>query len=466
MNVSYNLSETSLERIQEHVLHKRADVLRNEVSEMHPADIAELLDRLDLDEARYLHSLLEGEVAAEVITELPEDRREDLLNDFSAKEIAEEVIDQLDTDDAADVIADLPLEIQQEVLDNIEDAEHKSEITELLSYPENSAGGLMAKELVKVNVGASMLECVRRLREHKEDIDNVYQIHVVDDHNKLVGAIPLKKLLTESLRTPVKDVYDPDTVVVKADTDAEEVSRLMEKYNLVVMPVVDDRGRLLGRITIDDVVDVIRKEETEDVQKMGGMEALEYSYSSSSLWEMVKARTGWLVVLLIGEGFTATAMGYFEDEISKAVVLALFVPMIISSGGNTGSQAASLICRALALGDVTVNEWWLIVRRETSVGLTLGVVLGLVGFGRVALYSQFTDLYGPHWIAIGMAVGFSLLGVVLWGNLVGSTFPLILKRLGLDPAVSSAPFVATVVDITGLVIYFTIASYFLAGVLL
>ncbi len=466
MNVSYNLSETSLERIQDHVLHKRSDVLRNEVSEMHPADIAELLDRLDLDEARYLHSLLEGEVAAEVITELPEDRREDLLDDFSAKEIAEEVIDQLDTDDAADVIADLPRKIQQEVLDNIEDAEHKSEITELLSYPENSAGGLMAKELVKVNVGASMLECVKRLRDHKEDIDNVYQIHVVDDHNKLVGAIQLKKLLTESLRTPVKDVYDPVTVVVKADTDAEEVSRLMEKYNLVVMPVVDERGRLLGRITIDDVVDAIRKEETEDVQKMGGMEALEYSYSSSSLWEMVKARTGWLVVLLIGEGFTATAMGYFEDEISKAVVLALFVPMIISSGGNTGSQAASLICRALALGDVTVNEWWLIVRRETSVGLTLGVVLGLVGFGRVALYSQFTDLYGPHWVSIGMAVGFSLLGVVLWGNIVGSTFPLILKRLGLDPAVSSAPFVATVVDITGLVIYFTIASHFLAGILL
>ena len=261
-------------------------------------------------------------------------------------------------------------------------------------------------------------------------------------------------------------MYDPDTVVVKADTDVEEVARLMERYNLAVMPVIDDRGRLVGRITFDDVMDSVRKEETEDAQKMGGMEALEYSYSNSSLWEMVKARAGWLVILLLGEGFTATAMSYFEDEIAKAVVLALFVPMIISSGGNTGSQASSLICRALAMGDVTTKEWWRIVKRESSVGLTLGVVLGIVGFLRVALYAQFTELYGPHWVSIGLAIGFSLMGVVIWGNLIGSSFPLILKRLGMDPAVSSAPFVATVVDITGLVIYFTIASLFLAGILL
>ena len=464
--MSFDLSEKNLERIQEHVLHKREEALLSEVREMHPADIADLLDRLDLDEARYLHSLLGGEIAAEVINELPEDRREDLLEDFSAKEIAEEVIEQLDSDDAADVIAELPEDVQQEVLANIDDSELKSEITELLSYDENTAGGLMAKELVKVNVGASMLDCVRELREHADDIEHVYVINVVDDHGKLVGTIPLKKLITTSLRTPVKDVYDPDAITVKADMDKEEVSRIMAKYDLPMVPVVDARGRLIGRITIDDVVDVMREEETEDVQKMGGMEALEYSYSNSSLWDMVKKRAGWLVILLIGEGFTATAMSYFEDEIAKAVVLALFVPMIISSGGNTGSQASSLICRALAVGDVTTKEWWRIVKRETSVGITLGIVLGLVGFLRVAIYAQFTNLYGPHWVPIGMAIGFSLLGVVLWGNLIGSSFPLLLKRVGMDPAVSSAPFVATVVDITGLVIYFTIASLFLAGILL
>jgi len=464
--VSFELSDSSLARIQELVRLQHNDALLAEVSELHPADIALVLDRVDLDEARYIFDLLEAETAAEVITELPEDRRDALLGTLSAEEIAEEVIERLDSDDAADVIAELPDAMQQEVLANLDDGALKDEITELLSYAENTAGGLMAKELVKVNVSASMLDCVRELRKHGEDIENVYQVHVVDDHGKLVGAIPLKKLITESLRTPVKELYDPDTVAVKADTDVEEVARLMEKYNLAVMPVVDDRLRLVGRITFDDVMDSVRKEETEDAQKMGGMEALEYSYSNSSLWEMVKARTGWLVILLLGEGFTATAMSYFEDEIAKAVVLALFVPMIISSGGNTGSQASSLICRALAMGDVTTKEWWRIVKRESSVGLTLGVVLGVVGFLRVALYAQFTELYGPHWVSIGLAIGFSLMGVVIWGNFIGSSFPLILKRLGMDPAVSSAPFVATVVDITGLVIYFTIASLFLAGILL
>ncbi|MBP7513732.1 MAG: magnesium transporter [Flavobacteriales bacterium] len=462
----FELSDSSLERIQELVRQQHNDALLAEVSELHPADIAMVLDRVDLTEARYIFDLLEAETAAEVITELPEDRRDALLGTLSAEEIAEEVIEQLDSDDAADVIAELPDAMQQEVLASMDDGELKSEITELLSYADNTAGALMAKELVKVNVGASMLDCVRELRKHGEHIDNIYQIHVVDDHGRFIGTIQLKQLITESLRSPVKDAYDPDAVAVKADTDVEEVARLMEKYNLAVMPVIDDRGRLVGRITFDDVMDSVRKEETEDAQKMGGMEALEYSYSNSSLWEMVKARAGWLVILLIGEGFTATAMSYFEDEIAKAVVLALFVPMIISSGGNTGSQASSLICRALAMGDVTTKEWWRIVKREMSVGVTLGIVLGIVGFGRVAIYSQFTQIYGPHWVMIGLAIGFSLMGVVIWGNLIGSSFPLVLKRLGMDPAVSSAPFVATVVDITGLVIYFTIASVFLAGILL
>jgi len=253
---------------------------------------------------------------------------------------------------------------------------------------------------------------------------------------------------------------------VSANTDVEEVARLMEKYNLADVPVVDERQRLVGRITFDDVMDSVRKEETEDAHKMGGMEALEYSYSSSSLLEMVRKRAGWLIVLFIGEGFTATAMGFFEGQIAKAVVLALFVPLIISSGGNTGSQASSLIIRALAVGDITVNEWWRIFRREMSVGMILGTALGVIGFARVAIWSQFVNVYGPHWPRIGVAVGVSLVGVVLWGNLIGSLFPLLLKRLGLDPAVSSAPFVATVVDVTGLVIYFTIASLFLAGILL
>ncbi|MCB9179775.1 MAG: magnesium transporter [Flavobacteriales bacterium] len=464
--MAFTLTKAILERIQENVAQQRVDALLAELSDLHPADIAEILDGLDLDEARYVHELLEPELAAEVLLELPDDRRDALLETYSGKEIAEELIEHIDSDDAADVLAELTEEKQAEVLANIEDADHKSEITELLSYDENTAGALMAKELVKVNVDSTMRECVKQLRSHADDIDNVYVINVVDRYDRLMGTIPLKSLLTHPLRTSVKEVYDPDVISVKADTDVEDVARMMEKYDLIVLPVVDDRGRLVGRITIDDVVDTIREEETEDVQKMAGMGALDYSYSNSSLWEMVKKRAGWLMVLFIGESFTATAMSFFEGQIAKAVVLALFIPLIISSGGNTGSQASTLIIRALALGDVTVSEWWRIFRREASVGTTLGLILGLFGFARVAVYSQFTDIYGPHWPMIALAVGTSLFGVVIWGNLIGSLFPLVLKRVGLDPAVSSAPFVATVVDVTGLIIYFTIATLLLMGIVL
>lgn len=460
------VTQPIIDRIRDGIEHGRAQTVLAELREHHPADIAEVLDHLRIEEAALVYEALDDELAADVLVELPEDKREAILGTYTGKEIAEEVIDQLDSDDAADVIADLPEAMQEEVMANIEDAGQREEIAELLTYDENTAGGLMAKELVKVNLGGSMLDCVRALREHGEDIDNVYQIHVVDDHGKLMGAISLKKLITASLRTPVRDVYDPDTAVVSAHTDAEEVARLMEKYNLAVMPVVDDRQRLVGRITFDDVMDTIRKEETEDVQKMAGMGALEDSYMSSSWLEIVKKRVGWLIILFIGESFTATAMSFFEDQIAKALVLALFVPLIISSGGNTGSQASTLIIRALALGDVTIREWWSVVKREFSVGLILGSVLGIIGFLRVAVWSQFVAVYGEHWLEVGLTVGISLLGVVLWGNLIGSLFPLILKRLGRDPAVSSAPFVATVVDVTGLVIYFGIASMLLAGTMI
>jgi len=464
--MAFTLSKANLEHLHELVAQQRDAELLASVNDLHPADIAEVLDQLDLEEAQYLFERLEHELAAEVILEVPDDRREDLLDNYTGKEIAEELIGHIDSDDAADVIAELPDEVRDEVLANIGDSDQKSEITELLTYDENTAGGLMAKELVKVRADSTMLACVRALREHAEHIDDIYVILVVDEHNRLVGSIPLKLLITTSLRTPVKDVYDPDVISVKAHEDVEEVNRIMEKYDLVMLPVTDDRGRLLGRITIDDVVDAIREEETEDAQKMAGMEALDYSYSNSSLWDMVKKRSGWLIVLFVGESFTATAMGFFEGQIAKAVVLALFIPLIISSGGNTGSQASTLIIRALAMGDITISEWWRIFRREVSVGLTLGVILGIIGFIRVAIWSQFVNLYGPHWEMVGLVVGITLVGVVLWGNLVGSLFPLLLKRLGLDPATSSAPFVATVVDVTGLVIYFSIAAIFLRDILI
>lgn len=464
--MAFKLSKFSLERIQENVAQRRGEALLSELSDLHPADIAEVIDQLELEEARYVYEMLEPELAAEVLVELPEDLRDSLLENYTGKEIAEELIEQLDSDDAADVIAELPEELQEEVLANIEDAEHLSDITDLLTYDENTAGGIMAKELVKVNVDAMLLHCVRELRAHADDIEHIYVINVVDDHDKFMGTIPLKELVIRNLRTPVKDVYDPDAISVRADTDKEEVSRMMEKYNLTVLAVVDARGRLLGRITIDDVVDVIREEETEDVQRMAGMEALDYSYSNSSLWEMVKKRAGWLIVLFIGESFTATAMGFFEGQIEKAVVLALFIPLIISSGGNTGSQATTLVIRAMAIGEVGLRDWWNVMKREIGAGLVLGAFLAAIGYTRIMLWQSIWNLYGPHYHVVAVTVAVSLLGVILFGTLAGSMLPFLLRRLNLDPASASAPFVATLVDISGLVIYFTVAALLMRGTLL
>jgi magnesium transporter len=436
------------------------------VHELHAADIAEILDELSLEEGKALYKHLDEELAADVLLELDEDLREKILASLSSKEIAEQFIDNMDSDDAADVIGELSHKVKGEVLSHIEDAEQASDIVELLNYDEDTAGGLMATELIRVHVDSNVLECVREIRKQAEDVEHVYSIYVVDNNDKLLGLLSLKKLLISPLRSKVKDIYNPKIISVKTFTPSDEVGDIMGKYDLVVIPVVDHLDRLVGRITIDDVVDVIREEETEDVQKMGGMEALEEPYMNLPFLQMVKKRAGWLVILFLGESLTATVMGFYEGQIEKAVVLALFVPLIISSGGNTGSQASTLIIRALALNEISIKDWWKIVKKEFRVGLTLGCMLGAIGFLRVTVWSFFIDNYGPHWLLIASTIGLTLTGVVLWGSLMGSLLPLILKRMGFDPAVSSAPFVATMVDITGLVIYFTVATMFLRGILL
>ncbi len=440
--------------------------IREHLHDLYPADIADILNRLNIEEAQYLYSHLGEEEAAKVLVEMEEDAREKFLASLSSQEIAERFIDNMPSDDAADVIAELPDKVQGEVLSHMEDTSQASDIVDLMTYNENTAGGLMAKEMISANIRWNVLECVREMRKQAEEVKTVYAIYVVDDDNRLLGTLSLKKLLTTPLRTRISDVYNREVISVKTNTSSEEVANIMHKYDLVVLPVVDHLGRLAGRITIDDVVNVIRKEQTEDIQKIGGMEAVDKAYMNVPFGEMIRKRSTWLVVLFIGESFTATAMSFFEDQIAKAVVLALFVPLIISSGGNTGSQASSLIIRALALNEVSLAEWWRIVRKEIGVGLMLGLILGVVGFMRVAVWSIFVNVYGPHWLSVAATVSISLVGVVLWGNLVGSLLPVFLKKIGLDPAVSSAPFVATLVDVTGLVIYFTVAALFLRGILL
>lgn len=464
--MSLQITDSFLD-ILRHALAKGDDERVHEIFyEMHPADVAEILNDLDDDEAVAAYKLLPEDVAPETLLLLEDDKREKILEGLSSKQIAEQVIDNLQSDDAADVLAELSDEQQDEVLSHVEDVDQASDIVDLLNYDEDTAGGVMATELVKVHLNKNVWECVREIRKQAEEVHNIYTIYVVDDDERLVGLLSLKSLLTKNLRTPIIEVYNPDFISVKTNTPAEEVAMMMDKYDLVVIPVIDSLNRLVGRITFDDMVDVIREENTEDAQKMGGVEALTEPYMSTPFWQMIRKRVGWLVILFVGEMLTATAMAFFEDQIKRAVILAIFVPLIISSGGNSGSQATSLIIRALALGEITIKDWWKIMKKEFQAGLVLGIILGSIGFIRVAIWSNFVQDYGPYWIMIGVTLGITLVGVVLWGCLMGSLLPLLLKRIGLDPAVSSAPFVATLVDVTGLIIYFSISIILLKDMLL
>lgn len=464
--MSLKFTDTFLDVLRASLVKGDEERIREIFYLLHPADAAEILNDLEDEEAVVAYKYLSDKVAPEALLLLDDDKREKILEGLSSKQIAEQLIDNLASDDAADMLADLPDAQQDEILSLVEDAEQAGDIVDLLNYDEDSAGGLMATELVKVQVSKSVRECVREIRKQAEEVKNIYTIYVVDDEDKLVGMLSLKNLLTIPLRTPIVEVFNPNIISVKANTPAEEVAMLMDKYDLVVIPVVDSINRLVGRITFDDMVDVLREENTEDAQKMGGLEALEESYMATPFWQMIRKRVGWLVVLFIGEMLTATAMSFFEDQITRAVILAIFVPLIISSGGNSGSQATSLIIRAMALGEITVRDWWKIARKEFQAGLVLGSVLGIIGYTRVAVWSNFVQDYGPHWQMIGITLGITLTFVVMWGSLCGSLLPLLLKRMGFDPAVSSAPLVATLVDVTGLVIYFSISIILLKEMLL
>ena len=304
------------------------------------------------------------------------------------------------------------------------------------------------------------------VRAHGEDSETLNVIYVVDDQGLLVDDIRIREFLLAPLESRVADLMDRRFVALKATDDQEAAVAVFRQYDRTALPVTDTAGMLIGIVTIDDVLDVAEATATREIQRIGGSEALDEPYISIAFWRMIRKRAGWLTALFLGEMLTATAMGAFEEEISKAVVLALFVPLIISSGGNSGSQAATLVIRALALGEVGVRDWWRVMRREILAGLSLGAILGSIGFLRITLWSAFSDIYGPHWLLVAITVAVSLVGVVLWGTLSGSLLPFALKRLGFDPAASSAPFVATLVDVTGLVIYFSVALVVLRGTLL
>jgi len=338
--------------------------------------------------------------------------------------------------------------------------------SKLLGYPEGSIGRLMTPHYVSVREHWTIREVLDHIRTHGQDSETLNVVYVIDEQGMLIDDIRSREFLLSPLDKRVGELMDRRFVALKANDDQQQAVALFRQYDRTALPVTDSAGGLIGIVTIDDVLDVAEAAATKEIQRIGGSEALEEPYIEIALTRMVRKRAGWLTALFLGETLTAVAMGYFEGEIERVVTLALFIPLIISSGGNSGSQAATLVIRALALGEITIADWWRIVRREVFAGLALGAILGAIGFLRVSVWGAFFETYGPHWMLMAITVAVALIGVVLWGSLVGSILPLGLQKLGFDPATSSAPFVATLVDVTGLIIYFSVALVVLRGTLL
>jgi magnesium transporter len=372
----------------------------------------------------------------------------------------------LPPDDAADVVQEAPAGRREELIALLDNGA-RAEIRSLLAYKEDVAGGLMNPRYARMRADMTVDEAITYLRrQSREHPETLYYVYVLDDQQRLAGVASFRELFAAPPGTMVRDIMNRDVISVTEHMEQETLSKIFAEHDLVAVPVVDEAGRMKGIVTVDDIVDVVQEEATEDIQKLGGMEALDAPYFKTALAHMIRKRAGWLTALFIGEMLTATAMAYFETAISRAVVLALFIPLIISSGGNSGSQATTLIIRAMALGEVRLRDWWRVARRELAAGLALGSILGAIGFVRILAWQPFTHLYGEHYLLIALTVALALIGVVTWGTLTGSLLPFLLRRLGFDPASASAPFVATLVDVSGIVIYFTVAALLLTGTLL
>jgi magnesium transporter len=441
--------------------------LLNLLQKRHPVDIAEILRALNDHERRAAVDAMaaaDPRLAIQVVAELGVDMGAALLASRPARETVR-LLQELAPDDAAALIDRFPEPLADEVRELMRGQHPTAEIAEVLGHREGTAGRIMNPRVFALPEDATAGEAVNAIQQ-LGGTEMSFYLYVIDERRHLVGVVSLRRLLLVPPQARLNDIMTTDVISVGIDTPEEEVARKVSSYHLLAVPVVDDENKLVGTVTVDDVIEVIRDTTTEEFQKLGGLEALDEPYVRTPMLTLVKKRARWLVVLFLGEMLTATAMSYFEKEIARAVVLALFVPLVISSGGNSGSQAASLIIRALAVGEVTLRDWWRIMQREVLSGLALGAILGSVGFIRVSLWQQLFGTYGPHWFLIALTVLFALVGVVMWGTIAGSMLPFVMKRLGADPATSSAPFVATLVDVTGLVIYFTVAAAILRGTLL
>jgi magnesium transporter len=438
--------------------------LREILCDFPAPDIAEILSDLGADDKAVLLRILPHDLATEVFEYLSVEDQEKLLQALGNEQVAA-ILNDMPPDDRTALLEELPSAATQKLLNLLTPAERKI-AADLLGYPKDSIGRRMTPEYTAIQQNWTVADVLGHLRKVGRERESLNQLYVVDEKGRLVDSVRLRNLVVSELDRPVKDLLDQQMFALRATDDQETAVATFKKYDRTILPVVDSKDVLVGVVTVDDVLDVAEQEATEDIQKMGGMEALDAPYLKIAMLSMVRKRAGWLSILFVSEMFTATAMGYFENELEKAAVLGLFLPMILSSGGNSGSQATSLIIRAMAVRDVTLRDWWKVLRRELMAGIALGAVLAAIVLVRIYLWPNKERLYTTHYPLVAATVALSLVGVVLWGSVVGSMLPFLLRRLGFDPAASSAPFVATLVDVTGIVIYFTVAYHILHGTLL
>jgi len=455
------------------LLEESPALIAAETEEMHPADLADVAEAMPEAQVPVFLAALPKERAAQVLEYLDEELRAEVLEAMTAQQAAA-LVTEMNPDERADVLEELDEDVAEEIVEEMP-AETRKETQQLRKYDPDSAGGLMTTEFVSVDADTTVEEALRLVRRiaRSDKREAMHAIYTTDEDGRLAGVLSLRELLAAPEGATLADVAWTEPQAVSPTADREEVARVISNYDIVVVPVVSESGHVMGVITVDDVIDAIQEEQTEDVQKFGGMQALDEPYMQIGFLSMIKKRGGWLSILLISEMLTTTVMQHFEKQIDLVKALPLFIPLVMSSGGNSGSQATSLITRAMALREVELSDWWRVARRELPSGLTLGVLLGILGMTRIALWQWMFDHkmwlgydYNPHWQLIALVVGLSLVGIVTFGSLAGSMLPFLLRRVGFDPASASAPLVATLVDFTGLSIYFLVALLLLHGVLL
>ncbi len=458
------LSKLLQPEIQSLIAERKLSILKEILSDWSPADIAELIIDLSEQEQVIIFRLLSNELAADTFEHLEVETQKDLLKAMAQSEVAA-ILNEMSPDDRTALLEELPSAAAKQLI-RLLSAEERRIAQTLLGYPENSVGRLMTPDYIAIKPEWTIEETLKFIRENAEDKETLNIVYVIDEKGKLLDDIKLKDFILAEPNEKVVDIMDGNFVALNVHDDQEDAVEVFKKYDRIALPVVDKFNVLIGIVTVDDVLDVAEEEATEDIHKLAAVEAFEEPYPTIPLLEMVKKRAVWLTILFIAQILTAIVLGYFESEISKAIVLSMFIPLIISSGGNSGSQAATLVIRAMAVGEIALNDWWRIMRREILSGLIIGLILGLLGFLQVALLANFSAVIGVHWFLIGITISISIIGIVLWGTLSGSMLPFILKRLGADPATSSTPLVTTIVDIVGLIIYFTVAIIILRGTLL